>query len=183
MKRIRLDAAVIAAAVLVPAIAYFGFFRDRIAELNRLRQDEILVKEQTLGGGKTAADATVVRNNVRKVSRRLDAFMGSVTTEDEALRGVDAVLQHAKTAGVNVQSLRPGKQIEGKTLNCVPIELTAAAEFSRLYDFFVRIEHDKMVMTLDKMELRSEPPSDKCSVKLELRIYFIKPAPGKERPA
>ena len=170
----RRDLITLAMAVLVPAGAYLGYFKSRVSRLKGLSRLEADLQQQTADEYKTANDITLVRNNVRKFEKRLSEFIGAIPGQDEAYRAVDVILQSAKEAGVNIELIRPGAPVEGKTLNCLPIDLAASADFAKLYDFLVRIERGKIVITVNNMELESDPLSDRCAVKLQLRVYFGK---------
>ncbi|MFH1731695.1 MAG: type 4a pilus biogenesis protein PilO [Planctomycetota bacterium] len=183
MKLTKLDLVTITMAVLVPLGAYFGYFKYRIDKLGTLAGREADLEQQTADDYKTASDISAARSNVRKLQQRIDEFFGSITGQDEANKAVDAILQDAKAAGVHVEIVRPGRAVEGQTLNCMPVSLTASAEFAKLYDFLCRVERGKVVITVERMELESDPLSERCGVKLELRVYFAKPAASMETPA
>ena len=175
MKLTRFDVVTIALVVIVPVAAYLGYFKGRIARLSELRSKEAELEQQTANDHQTAADIRDARQNVRRLQERLDRFFGSVTGQDEAYKAVDTILQSAKEAGVRIEAVRPSPAIEGQTLNCLPISLTASAEFSKLYDFLRRVERSRVIITVHQMELGSDPVSSVCSVNLELRVYFAKP--------
>ncbi len=174
MKFARLDLVTVAMAVLLPVCAYFGYFQHRISLLSKLGRTEAELQLQATDRHGTAGDISSVRNKIRKLRQRLTDFIGSIPGEDEAYTAVDAVLHNAKHADVNIELIRPGKLVEGKTLNCLPIKLTATADFAKLYDFLLRLERGRVMATVNKMELESELLAKKCTVKLELRIYFVK---------
>ncbi len=175
MKLTRFDIITIALVVVVPAAAYLGYFKGRVARLNELKGKEAELEQQTANDHQTAADIRDARRNITRLEERLDRFFGSVTGQDEAHKAVDTILQSAKEAGVRIEAVRPSPAIEGQTLNCLPISLTASAEFPKLYDFLRRVEHSKVIITVHQMELGSDPVSTVCSVRLELRVYFAKP--------
>ncbi len=183
MKLTKLDLITAAMAILLPATAYFGYFKGRLAELKSLGTQMTELESETADDYKTARAISVARTNVRKLHARIDAFFDSVTGQDEAHKAVDSILRSAKDAGVDIKTVRPGTAIEGRTLSCLPISLTASAEFGKLYDFLCRVERDKVVITVETMELQSDPASNVCGVKLELRVYFSKDAAAKETPA
>jgi Tfp pilus assembly protein PilO len=183
VKLTKLDLITIAMAVLLPTAAYFGYFKGRLAELRALGAQMTELETETADDYRTARDISFARTNVRKLQARIDTFFDSVTGQDEAHKAVDSILQSAKEAGVDIKTVRPGTPIEGQTLNCLPISLTASAGFGKLYDFLCRVERDKVVITVETMELRSDPASNVCGVKLELRVYFSKDASAKETPA
>jgi len=183
VKLTKLDLITISMAVLLPTVAYFGYFKGRLAELNSLGARLTELEHETAGDYRTARDISFARANVRKLQARIDTFFDSVTGQNEAHKAVDSILQSAKDAGVDIKTVRPGTAIEGRTLNCLPISLTASAEFAKLYDFLCRVERDKVVITVETMELQSDPASNVCGVKLELRVYFSKDAAAKETPA
>jgi hypothetical protein len=45
------------------------------------------------------------------------------------------------------------------------------------------VERDKLVITVETMQLDSDPASDACKVTLELRVYFSKAPKTPETPA
>ena len=186
MKCSRADLATLAILLLVPVAAYFGYFRGHLAQLRTLREQEVQLREDTTAADQTARDLLAARTRARKLAARLDALSASIPGEDQALKAVDAVLRSAHEAHVEVQFIQPDKLLEGHTVNCLPIRLTASAEFKDFYDFLVRIERDKVLLTVQRMELESDPASGKCTVRLDLRAYFTKPAaapPVKEAAA
>ena len=183
MKLTKLDIITISIAVLLPLGSYFGYFKHQLAELSRLTEAAVDLGLQTADDYKVATEISVARNNMRKLQQHIDKFFDSVTGHDEAHKAVDAILQSAKAAGVDIKTVLPGKAIEGQTLNCMPISLTVSAKFAKLYDFLYRVERDKMVITVETMQLDSDPASDVCNVKLELRVYFSKAPTATETPA
>ena len=178
MKLTKIDIITIAVAALLPLGAYFGYFQGRVRELRDLDRAQVELRKKATGRREAAEQITAIRNNTRELKLRLHEFFGSVPAENEANRVVDAVLQNAKDAGVRIDLIRPGEVVEGKTLNSLSMQLSASAEFANFYDFLLRVERDKILITIGNMELESDPLAKKCSVTLELRIYFAKSAPG-----
>ena len=177
------DLAAIGLAVLVPILAYFGYFRHRVGELGALTEQATTLEHETGDDYKTARDIAAARRDIRRLRERLDEFFGSVATEDKAYKAVDAILRNAKEAGVQIEAVRPETAVEGKTLNCLPITLTASADFAALHEFLRRVETGSAVITVEQMELESDPVSDLCGVTVELRVYFAKSAiPESPRP-
>ena len=183
MKLSKLDIITISMAVLVPLGSYFGYFKQRLATLSQLNEAALDLEVQTADDYKVATEISVARTNVRKLQQHVDAFFGSVTGQDEAHKAVDSILQSAKAAGVTIKTVRPGTAVEGQTLNSLPISLTATSNFSKLYDFLCRAERDKVIITVETMQLDSDPASDACNVKLKLRVYFSKTPKATETPA
>lgn len=183
MRLTKLDIITISIAVLVPLGSYFGYFKQRLAKLNQLTEAATDLELQTADDYKVAIDIRLARTNVRKLQQHIDTFFSSVTGHDEAHKAVNSILQSAKAAGVNIKTVRPGTAIEGQTLNCLPISLTASSKFAKLYDFLSRVERDKVVITVETMQLDSDPASAACNIKLELRVYFSKAPQATEAPA
>jgi|GEM_PF-3395753 len=178
MKLTRIDIITIAVAILLPLGAYFGYFKGSIRKLRDLDRSKVELRQKATGRREAAEQITAIRNNTREIKLRLHEFFGSVPAENEANRVVDAVIQNARDAGVSIDLIRPGETVEGRTLSSLSMHLSASADFSRFYDFLLRVERDKVLITIENMELESDPLAKKCSVKLELRIYFAKSAPG-----
>ncbi len=183
MKLTKLDVITISIAVLVPLASYFGYFKQRLATVSQLSQNALDLERDTADDYKVATDVSVARRNARKLQLHIDTFFGSITGQDKAHKAVGSILQSAKAAGVNIKTVRPGTAIEGQTLNCLPISLTASSTFATLYDFLRRVERDKVVITVETMRLDSDPASNVCNVTLELRIYFSKAPKTPETPA
>jgi len=183
VKLTKLDIITVSIAVLVPLGSYFGYFKHRLAKLSQINEAALDLELQTADDYKVATEMSVARSNVRKLQQHIDKFFDSVTGHDEAHKAVDSILQSAKAAGVDIKTVRPGTAIEGQTLNCLPISLTVSAKFAKLYDFLCRVERDKLVITVETMQLDSDPASDVCNVKLELRVYFSKSPTATETPA
>ena len=177
MKLTKPDLITIALVVLLPAAAYFGYFKNRVSQLKTLNEKSETLDHQAATEHKTSAEVALARKNVRKLAERIDKFMGRITTEGKAHKAVATIVSEAKEAGINLELIRPGEPVKGKTLNYLPINLTASATFAGIYDFLLRIERNRTVLTVNKMEVQSDALSERCAVKLELRIYFVKPAP------
>ena len=48
----------------------------------------------------------------------------------------------------------------------------ASDYFDQLYDFLARVECDTVVITIEHIELESDPASKRCAVNVELKVYF-----------
>jgi len=175
VKLSKVDLITIALAVLVPAVAYFGYFQRRVAHLKTLGVEVAELDQKTADSRQVTRDITRARDCVRKLEERISRFMSSVTSENDAHRAVGMIVNGAKEAGVNIESMRPGEPVQGRTLNYFPIELAATGQFPKFYDFLLRVERGKTVMTVNRMEIESDSLSDRCSAKIQLRVYFVKP--------
>ena len=174
MKLGKLDLITLTVAVFVPAAAYLGFFKHRVDKLGRLSESQAELEQQTADAQKTNNDIAQAQKNTVVLKRRLSKFIGSVTGRDDAARAVDALIRNAKEAGVKIELIRPGEPVEGRGLSCLPVSLAASADFASLYNFLVRVERGAAVVTINEMELESDPLSARCAVKMQLRIYFVR---------
>jgi len=175
MKKLtKTDLITLALTALVPAGAYLGYFKGRIAELKTLSEKNENLSRQAADGRRASTDVTLAREKLRRFTEHIDKFMGSMTTQDEANKAVGAIVKNAKDAGIKVEMLKPGEPVEGKILNYLPVNLSASGEFTKLFDFLQRVECDPTVMTVNSMHIESDPLSTSCSVKVELRVYFVK---------
>jgi len=177
MKLTKIDIITIALAVIVPAAAYLGWFRRRLASLRQLSRQAVELEQRAEQGQQTATDAARARRNLRLMTDRIAQFMDRISEEKDAHQAVGAIVEDARQAGVSIEQLRPGEGVEGKTLHYLPVHLAASATFPNIYDFLRRIEQSRSVMTVNRMQVESKPRRDRCTVRLELRVYFVPPDP------
>lgn len=174
MKLNKFDLIAIGMAVLVPAAAYFGLFKFRVSRLRQLSSEAAELDARTTEDQNISVKVALARKHLRTFKQHISEFMESIPVEDQAHEAVGAIVSDAKQAGIQIEAIKPGDPVEGKTLNYLPISLVASADFSKLYDFLVRIESNKTVLTVSRMEIESKPAAKRCAIQLELRIYFVK---------
>lgn len=180
MRLHRNDLIIVVAALLVPVIAYFTLFQSRLRTLRQLRQDEIELTRKT-EEAEPYSRLAALRTNVRNLTKELDSFFTPIPASDRALASVDTILRHAQDSGLKVDLFQPGKTTDDNGLGCLSVQFGAHGDFAQIYNFLSRIESDKSVMTVERLELESMPPAEQCTMKLELRIHFVKPP--QEKPA
>jgi Tfp pilus assembly protein PilO len=185
MRWTRTDLITLVLALLVPAGAYLGYFRSRLAHLNELSREVADLEERADAGQETSSDVARARATARRLEASIERFMGSVTAEADAHTAVGGLVEDANRAGVTIDLIRPGEPARGAVLGYVPIHLNASGKFAAFYDFLARIERSPTVMTVHRMEVESKLREDRCVVRLELRIYFVpsEPAGSAGRPA
>lgn len=178
MKLNQTDIITIVMVIVIPVGAYFGFFQRRVSKLKTSDHEGAAMVGRTAAEREVAKRLVHARHALSLLKKRVDGFMSRMTTEDEAHKVVGAIVDDARRAGINIELLQPGQPAEGTTFNHMSIQLTATAQFSKLYDFLLRIERNRTVMTIHEMDVESQPNSDDCTVRLELRVYFVKNKPA-----
>lgn len=175
MKLSRLDLITIGGAALVPLLAYLLFFPGRLSHLKTHDANSAAAENLAASEREISREVIRTRHALTEAKKRVDEFMARMTTEDEAHRAVGAIVDEARKAGIDIELLKPGEPVEGKNLNHLALLLTASGQFPRLYDFLLRIQRSQNVMTIQELDVESKPNSDRCSIRIELRVYFVKP--------
>jgi Tfp pilus assembly protein PilO len=173
MKLSRNDIAALVLAVLVPTVAYFGYFKGRFRELSRLTRQQAELERQVADPDNICGRLVEGRKALRAYRSHIRRFMERITHREDAHRAVESIVSSARDAGIRIDEIRPGETVEGRTLSYLPISVSARAPFAKVYDFLLRIERGERVITVSRMETESKPHSERCTVQLELRVFFL----------
>jgi Tfp pilus assembly protein PilO len=175
MKLNQIDVLTIVMVLVVPVGAYFGLLKYRTHRLEGLNAEEEALTAEVADSREVTQKLGLARITLKKLEERIDSFMGEVTAEEDAFKAVGQVVADAKDTGVTIKQIRPGDPVDGRVLNYLPLGLKASAAFPQFYQFLRRVERHATIVTVNGMELDSEPTDRRCSLELKLRIYFAKP--------
>lgn len=126
--------------------------------------------------------------NLINYARNIDKSYGGrvLISEREAAAGIDELIKHGKSLGIDFVSVKPRNLItkEGMAYKILPVELDIESAYKQFVSFMGSIDElKKAIVAVDAFDITPDTQDrNRLHVKMVINIYLSKKESGTEEP-
>lgn len=158
--RVRADAAAIAACVGVSAAVFLGFVRPGVASRVEARTAAASISAEAAALDALARERAALRENVARISARLDASPVRLRPAAELNTVLNEVTELAGRFGLTVEKLSSGQSSRGRLLTMTPVAVSTVGAFHDIAAFMDALAAAHPEMAAASFTLQSAEPEN-----------------------
>ncbi len=140
--------------LLVGLIFWFLFYSDLRDELSTLQEKHIALQREKADINKRKATYEKDRQRRDELKKSYGQLLRALPSETEMSSLVNALNRHAELVGLEIESVKPGKEEAAQYYARIPVELHLKGSYYQLAKFFYLVGNLDRVINIENIKLQ-----------------------------
>jgi Tfp pilus assembly protein PilO len=155
-KALAIDALAVTLCVILTAVVYFQGVSPLIGKQQHLRSQEVDLAKKRIAASQRAARLSELRRRLARTRQTLDASAVRLKSIDQLNQELAELTQLARECGLAVESVQPGRLIEGQRYGIVPVTLLGKGAYPKCAWFMHALTDQRKDTGIVRFELTGE---------------------------
>ena len=145
--------------ILVWVVAYFALFRDQLAQVAALEEEEVKLKSEYTQKSIQAANLDTLKQELVQLRSAFEVLLKQLPTDAEIPNLIQELHQAGATNGMRMNSVTPKATVVYGSIEKLPYQISLSGNYDQLSQFTRDVGKLSRIVTLDTLKLRR--PNDK----------------------
>lgn len=157
--------------VVVGVIAYFALFRDQLAQIDSLQQQETELKNTYTQKSVQAANLDNLKQELAQIRSVYEVLLKQLPTDAEIPNLIQELHQAGATNGMRMNSVTPKTPEQDGPIQKLPYSISLSGNHAQLSQFTRDVGRLSRIVTLDTLNLRQDGKSSTLTLDAVANTY------------